>query len=179
MILFDAHREVFTMRRAISTLCATALSVAMGLTSVASSGAAFLMPEPIMKSSNIETVRDHRGNMNKKMRRHNNGHYQGRPGGWNGGKHSHSSRPGHWNGHNGYQHSRPGYRRHSDGWWYPLAAFAAGAAIIGASKQPTRAPVMSRNHVNWCANKYRTYRASDNTFQPNNGPRAQCYSPYR
>ena len=26
--------------------------------------------------------------------------------------------------------------------------------------------------------RYRSYRASDNTFQPNNGPRKQCLSPY-
>ncbi|MFC5991062.1 BA14K family protein [Limoniibacter endophyticus] len=33
-------------------------------------------------------------------------------------------------------------------------------------------------HVNWCANRYRSYRAYDNTFQPYNGPRRQCISPY-
>ena len=33
-------------------------------------------------------------------------------------------------------------------------------------------------HANWCYNRYRSYRASDNTFQPYNGPRQQCYSPY-
>ncbi len=33
-------------------------------------------------------------------------------------------------------------------------------------------------HVRWCFNRYRSYRAYDNTFQPNYGPRRQCYSPY-
>ncbi|MDQ2632323.1 MAG: BA14K family protein, partial [Pseudomonadota bacterium] len=33
-------------------------------------------------------------------------------------------------------------------------------------------------HVQWCYDRYRSYRASDNTFQPYNGPRRQCYSPY-
>ena len=33
-------------------------------------------------------------------------------------------------------------------------------------------------HVNWCYSRYRSYRASDNTFQPYNGPRRPCYSPY-
>jgi hypothetical protein len=33
-------------------------------------------------------------------------------------------------------------------------------------------------HVEWCYNRYRSYRAWDNTFQPYNGPRQQCYSPY-
>jgi len=33
-------------------------------------------------------------------------------------------------------------------------------------------------HVRWCYAHYRSYRASDNTFQPNHGPRRQCVSPY-
>lgn len=33
-------------------------------------------------------------------------------------------------------------------------------------------------HVNWCYNRYRSYRAYDNTFQPNYGPRQMCYSPF-
>jgi hypothetical protein len=33
-------------------------------------------------------------------------------------------------------------------------------------------------HVQWCYNRYRSYRAYDNTFQPYHGPRQQCYSPY-
>ncbi|AZO12296.1 MULTISPECIES: BA14K family protein [unclassified Mesorhizobium] len=37
---------------------------------------------------------------------------------------------------------------------------------------------LSRAHVRWCYNRYRSYRAWDNTFQPNYGPRRQCISPY-
>jgi hypothetical protein len=37
---------------------------------------------------------------------------------------------------------------------------------------------LSRAHVNWCHNRYRSYRAWDNSFQPYNGPRKQCWSPY-
>jgi hypothetical protein len=33
-------------------------------------------------------------------------------------------------------------------------------------------------HVQWCYNRYRSYRAWDNTYQPYNGPRRQCWSPY-
>jgi hypothetical protein len=33
-------------------------------------------------------------------------------------------------------------------------------------------------HVRWCYNRYRSYRAWDNTFQPYHGPRRQCRSPY-
>lgn len=37
---------------------------------------------------------------------------------------------------------------------------------------------LSRAHVDWCLNRYRSYRPYDNTFQPYNGPRQQCWSPY-
>jgi hypothetical protein len=37
---------------------------------------------------------------------------------------------------------------------------------------------MSNAHIRWCYDRYRSYRAYDNTFQPYNGPRQQCYSPY-
>lgn len=80
-----------------------------------------------------------------------------------------------WHGHRGYRDYRPGYRRHSDGWWYPLAAFGLGAAIGGAIANDRE---MGGSHVSWCANRYRSYRAYDNTFQPNNGPRKACVSPY-
>lgn len=80
-----------------------------------------------------------------------------------------------YNGHRGYRHDRPGYRYHR-GWWFPLAAFGAGAVIGGALAQP---PVRYGNrHVEWCYDRYRSYRAYDNTYQPYNGPRRQCYSPY-
>ena len=81
-----------------------------------------------------------------------------------------------WRGHRGYRHQRRGYRRHSDGWWYPLAAFSAGAIIGGAIASQPR--VSGNSHVEWCYDRYRSYRASDDTFQPYNGPRQQCRSPY-
>ena len=41
--------------------------------------------------------------------------------------------------------------------------------------QPQR---VGNAHVRWCNARYRSYRAWDNTFQPYNGPRQQCWSPY-
>lgn len=38
---------------------------------------------------------------------------------------------------------------------------------------------MTQAHVEWCYNRYRTYRASDNTYKPNRHTRVQCISPYR
>lgn len=37
---------------------------------------------------------------------------------------------------------------------------------------------LSQAHYDWCYDRYRTYRALDNTFQPYRGPRRQCVSPY-
>lgn len=83
-------------------------------------------------------------------------------------------------GHRGYRYHRPGYREYN-GWWFPPAAFIAGAIIGGALANP-EPPVQYRPrgnaHVDWCYARYRSYRASDNTFQPYNGPRRQCVSPY-
>jgi hypothetical protein len=99
---------------------------------------------------------------------------------------------GYYNGHRGYREYRRGYRQR-DGYWFPLAAFGAGAIIGGAIASQPRyvepeyrprpvyrpAPVRgSQAHVNWCFGRYRSYDAYSNTFQPYNGPRQQCYSPY-
>ncbi|MFT0859394.1 BA14K family protein [Ancylobacter sp. G4_0304] len=83
-----------------------------------------------------------------------------------------------YNGHRGYNYYRPGYRQYN-GWWFPAAAFATGA-IIGGAIANQSAPAYSGGggHVAWCQSQYRSYRVSDNTFQPYNGPRQQCVSPY-
>ena len=84
-------------------------------------------------------------------------------------------RHGFYNGHRGYRDRRPGYRYHN-GYWFPLAAFATGAIIGGAVNQAR--PSAGGSHVSWCANRWKSYRSYDNTYQPNNGPRRQCVSPY-
>jgi hypothetical protein len=33
-------------------------------------------------------------------------------------------------------------------------------------------------HIGWCHERWRSYRASDNSYQPVYGPRRQCRSPY-
>jgi hypothetical protein len=99
--------------------------------------------------------------------------------------------PGYRGGYRGYNTPRNGYRRdNSDGLFYPLAAFALGAIIANElnDTQPRRQTntrnwnhIPNRNvraHDNWCYSKYRSYRSSDKTFQPYNGPRRYCNSPY-
>lgn len=83
-----------------------------------------------------------------------------------------------YRGHRGYRHARPGYR-HYNGFWFPAGAFIAGAIIGNAIVNSGPAYYNGGNaHVRWCYNRYRSYRAYDNTFQPYHGPRRQCYSPY-
>jgi hypothetical protein len=117
-------------------------------------------------------------------------HYGGPPRGYYGGG---PRRGGWYGGYRGYGGYRDGYRRHSDGYWYPLAAFGAGAIIGGALAapryvepryvEPAPAPVyrssgLNPRHYEWCAGRYRSYDSYSNTFQPYNGPRQQCYSPF-
>ncbi|WP_082766226.1 BA14K family protein [Paramesorhizobium deserti] len=178
------------MKKLLSAFLAGALGMSIAFTSAIPVSAAPLLPTGIETGSNVEQIQ-HRRQVRERWghrgggRRGGWGHGPSRPGwghgpsrpGWG---HHGRYRPGYWGGHRGYRHYRHGYRRHRDGWWYPLAAFGAGAIIGGAiTNQPTRvAPGYSSAHVQWCANRYRSYRAYDNTYQPYNGPRRQCYSPY-
>jgi len=44
---------------------------------------------------------------------------------------------------------------------------------------PTPGAQPSINHIQWCSNRYRSYRTSDNTYQPLTGPRTGCNSPFQ
>jgi hypothetical protein len=66
-----------------------------------------------------------------------------------------------YNGHRGYYERRHGYREYN-GMWFPLAAFATGAIVGGAIAQPSVG--YGGSHVEWCANRYRSYRAYNNTY---------------
>jgi hypothetical protein len=73
-----------------------------------------------------------------------------------------------WNGYRGYGYHRAGYRYYG-GYWYPAAAF-----VVVAPRVVVRG---SMSHARWCENRYVSYRVSDNTYQPYDGPRRQCVSP--
>ncbi|KQZ13595.1 MULTISPECIES: BA14K family protein [unclassified Mesorhizobium] len=160
------------MTKFMSTLLATTLSVSFAFAAAVPVNAAPVMPtvNAPAASSDVQQVQERRllrrhiirrGNgtvIRRDVIRRGDGHY--------------------WRGHRGYRYHRPGYRRHGD-LWFPLAAFATGAIISGAIAND-RPPAYRGGsaHVQWCYDRYRSYRASDNTFQPYNGPRQQCYSPY-
>ncbi|NGO50059.1 BA14K family protein [Allomesorhizobium camelthorni] len=65
--------------------------------------------------------------------------------------------------------SFPGYRYYEPRYYAPR---------YYAPRRVYRSGRLSSAHVRWCYDRYRSYRPYDNTFQPYNGPRRQCWSPY-
>ena len=147
------------MKKTITTICAAVLST-MTIGAVGSASAAPIQPLAVERpNSDVQQV----------QHRHGYYRYHGRP---------------YYNGHRGYRYSRPGWRQYS-GWWFPPAAFITGAIVGGALATPPpppppvyRARPAANAHVRWCYDRYKSYRAYDNSYQPYNGPRRQCYSPY-
>jgi Ni/Co efflux regulator RcnB len=138
------------MRQVSTSLCAAvALSFAIGGAAPAMA-APLLTPATPSASSDVVQIqhRRHRDDRRDRFERRGNQAY--------------------YNGHRGYRDRRPGYRQHN-GWWFPPAAFIAGAIIGGG---------LAKAHVRWCQERWRSYRVSDNSYQPYNGPRRTCVSPY-
>ncbi len=159
------------MKRIVPSVCATMMAFVFAGAFVPSAIASPL--HGVAKTNtqsdvhNIQFRRDDR-NRGFERRRHERRGFE-RRGQW-----------GYFNGHRGHREFRRGYRQHN-GWWFPPSAFIAGAIIGGAmANQPAvRPPVhLSANHVRWCQDRWRSYRISDNTYQPSNGPRQLCVSPY-
>jgi hypothetical protein len=80
-------------------------------------------------------------------------------------------------------HLRPVNRhRYRHGWnrrYNRTGAVAGGlaaGAIVGSALRSGANTHSGTTHTQWCYNRYRSYRATDNTFQPNSGPRQQCIS---
>jgi hypothetical protein len=83
-----------------------------------------------------------------------------------------------------HHYGRPAPQRRSSGPDLGSAVVGAiiGGLIVNQFQQPrggARAgEVLSSNHLNWCRNRWRSYRVVDNSYQPYNGPRRVCVSPY-
>jgi hypothetical protein len=178
------------MKKFLSTLCATALTASVAITGVLPAGAApvYVPKAPtVQPQSDVIQVQDFRWKRRFNRNRFDNDRFIFRRGGdfrrFEGRRafrrFDDGPRVGWYRGHRGYRYHRRGYRYH-DGFWFPAAAFLTGAIIGGAianSNTYYRGGGGSA-HVEWCYDRYRSYRAYDNTFQPYNGPRRQCYSPY-
>lgn len=172
------------MRKFLSAICASGLTAAVAITAVMPASAApmYMPAAPQTQNaqpSDVIQVDNHKWRKNKNMRRGSNwdGHRRHSDRRWR----NDDRRHGWYNGHRGYRYKRHGYRYY-DGWWYPAGAFVAGAIIGGAiangNNNYPRYSGGGSAHVQWCYDRYRSYRASDNTYQPYNGGRRQCYSPY-
>ena len=61
-----------------------------------------------------------------------------------------------------------------------VAAGIIGGIIIGGiiANSARRSAERDELHLDWCYDRYRSYRARDNSYQPYSGPRRQCRSPY-
>ena len=163
------------MRKSMMKFGSAALALMMFGTSFVAVEAAPVRPEiPVAAQSDVTVIRDNRFGNGDTMdwRQHRRGWRDGR--GWNG-RHGWRDRDRgfYYNGHRGYRDYRPGYRRHN-GYWFPGAAFATGVIIGGAIANQPRATGLSRSHVQYCMERYRSYRVSDDTYQPTSGPRRRC-----
>lgn len=92
----------------------------------------------------------------------------------------HHPRRGYLNGYKGYRYARPNYIKFVDGWYYPEAAYSAKPAVEAAAKE-AQTPVISyvrlpNRHIAYCVSHFKSYRKSDNSFQPYSGARQQCHS---
>jgi hypothetical protein len=165
------------MNKILSALCATALTASVAVTGAfpANAAPAYVPKAAAVEHSDVVQVQDfrwkkRRGTGNKQFFRNDNF----RRNNWDGPKY------GWYKGYKGYPYRRHYNDRYHNGLWFPAGAFIAGAIIGGAianSNSYYRGGGGSA-HVEWCYDRYRSYRAYDNTFQPYNGPRQQCYSPY-
>nr|WP_316652182.1 BA14K family protein [uncultured Gellertiella sp.] len=149
------------MRSSIASIGSALLAVLMLATSVPAEAASMPTASAVQTGSDVVTVGDpgrFRAEENQQWRRHR---------GWRNGDM-------YYNGHRGYREFRPGYRRYN-GFWFPGAAFATGIIIGGAlAERPVMRRGIGSSHVHACMNRYRSYRAWDDTYQPNYGPRRRC-----
>ena len=165
--------EEIIVNKITSSLCASALALSFGLATILPvNAAAVFVPRQAEVSTALQNIQ-----FDQKWRR-KGVRAQDRMD-WRQGRRDITSMEGryerrgnrsYYNGHRGFDRPRHGYRQHN-GMWFPAAAFISGAIIGGALSQS------NNGHVAWCHDRYRSYRASDNTYQPYDGPRQECFSP--
>jgi len=153
------------MRRLISAVCAATF---MASANIAPAAASPLVspPRPEANQSLIQTKSRCRRCYRSGNRYYSKRHYSNR---------RYSNRH--------YKKRRYSYRRYPNyynyGWW-GIPGVVIGGAIVGSLLyQPPYYRSYGDGHIEWCYRHYRSYRPSDNTFQPYHGPRRPCISPYR
>ncbi|KFB09751.1 BA14K family protein [Nitratireductor basaltis] len=134
------------------------LSIGMAATPAGAS-ALGVVSQPVKTAESGETlvqkVHDTRRKHRHARRHHNRKHWR---------RHHSRPRAGIY-----FEFGTPGYSRP----YYDRPYYARPRYV-----RPAPRVRLTRAHVNWCHNRYRSYRTADNTFQPYNGPRRQCRSPY-
>nr|WP_240545120.1 BA14K family protein [Sinorhizobium fredii] len=60
----------------------------------------------------------------------------------------------------------------------PLDMAPTGSIQTATSEEQPALETRPTAHVDWCANRYRSYRASDNSYRSFSGGRRTCISPY-
>lgn len=113
--------------------------------------------------SDIVQVGDHSGR--KIIRRDHRGN------GWDRNRHSRWDRDRH---HDRRDYYRDDYRRHRNNNAAAIIGGLAAGAIIGGAIASQPRYSGGNAHTQSCYARYRSYRAYDNTYQPNYGPRRQC-----
>lgn len=159
------------MNRITSSLCASALALSFGLATILPvNAAAVFVPRQAELPTYIQNIQ-----FDQKWRRKDGMDWrQGRRDARGmEGRYERRGNRSYYSGHRGFDRPRHGYREHN-GAWFPAAAFITGAIIGGTMSQSGGG---GDGHVAWCYDRYRSYRASDNTYQPYDGPRQECYSP--
>jgi hypothetical protein len=81
-------------------------------------------------------------------------------------------------GNRGRRRGRGGHNRRRSNAAGAAALFGAiiGSAIEAEARRDRHA--RDDAHVRWCYRNYRSYREYDNSYQPFDGPRRECISPY-
>lgn len=160
----------------MKTLAVIALSLATAISSVSSATAFPGVHTNLPQATDIQRVQFQyeRGEQSKLRALHNDCNYR-----YCGDRYD---RRGYYHDRRSYYRDR--YRRHhrrDSNAGAIIGGLAAGAIIGGLLSQPrysNRRAYGGNSHTRWCYARYRSYRAWDNTYQPYNGPRRPCYSPY-